>query len=109
MEKKERELFLRYKKRLINDQSGFEIREDSLEGMDENKINEIIKQCMKVNKGIIYITLSSFMKYMGLSYYILNQDEINEIEEMDFTYENWEKKSKILYDKFLKKPRNFSY
>ena len=100
--KKERELFLRYKKRLINDQSGFEIREDSLEGMDENKINEIIKQCMKVNKGIIYITLSTFMKYMGLSYYILNQDEINEIEEMDFTYENWEKKSKILYDKFLK-------
>ena len=100
--KKERELFLQIKKELIYDQSAFKISEDSLEGMDENKINEIIKQYMKVNKDIIYITLRTFMRYMGLSYYILNQDEINEIVKMDFTYENWEKKSKILYDKFVK-------
>ena len=100
--KKERELFLKYKKELIRMQSTNEILEDSLEGMDENKINEIIKQCFKENKDIIYITLRNFMRKMGLSYFILNQDEINEIETMDFTYENWEKKSKILYDKFLK-------
>ena len=100
--KKEREQFLQYKKELINMLSGFEIKEKSLEGIEETKINEMIKIYIKECKSILLIPLGIFMRFMGLSYIALSNEERNEIEEMDFTYENWKKKSKILYDKFLK-------
>jgi len=105
--KKERKLFLKYKKELIRDLSDYKIRVNSLKGINEIKINEIIKQYLE--KTINYddhLPLKEFMKYMGLSYKALSKDEINEIGKMDYTYENWEKKSKILYDNFLKKSKD---
>ena len=55
--KKEREQFLQYKKELINMLSGFEIKEKSLEGIEETKINEMIKIYIKECKSILLIEL----------------------------------------------------
>ena len=103
--KKERKLFLKYKKELIRDLSHYQISVKSLKWTDEIKINEIIKQYFENKRDYDYLPLEEFMKHMGLSYKALNEDEIDEIEKMDYTYENWEKKSKILHDEFLKKSK----
>ena len=70
----------------------------------------MINQYFENKRDYDYLPLEIFMKHMGLSYKALNKEEIDEIEKMDYTYENWEKKSKILHDEFLKKKhRYFSY
>lgn len=104
--KKEREQFLQYKKELINMLSGFEIKEKSLEGIEETKINEMIKIYIKECKSILLIPLGIFMRFMGLSYIALSNEERNEIEEMDFTYENWEKKSSNIIENYLQRSKN---
>ena len=49
---------------------------------------------------------SRFLQTMGLSYYNLTQKEKEEILEMDFTYENWEKKSLELINNFIRRIKN---
>ena len=46
------------------------------------------------------------MLQMGLSYNTLTKKEKEEIKKMEFTFENWEKKSEELYNDFLKKCLN---
>ena len=103
---KEKELFLEYKKDFIYSLTAFEISTKSLEGVNEITINEMISKYLKQNKMISPFALNSFMEKMGLSYQILNKDEINEIEKMEFTYENWEEKSNILFNNYVKKSRD---
>ena len=43
---------------------------------------------------------------MGLSYYNLTQKEKEDILDMDFTYENWEKKSIELINNFIGRIKN---
>ena len=50
-----------------------------------------------------YEAISDFMFRLGLSYDILTKSEKKEIFEMDFTYDNWKKKSEILYNNYLMK------
>ena len=47
--------------------------------------------------------LIDFMLDLGLSYEILTKKEKKEIYEMEFTYDNWKKKSEILYNNYLMK------
>ena len=47
--------------------------------------------------------ISGFMLRLGLSYKILTKSEKKEIFEMEFTYDNWKNKSKILYNNYLMK------
>ena len=47
--------------------------------------------------------ISGFMLRLGLSYKILTKSEKKEILEMEFTYDNWKKKSEILYNNYLMK------
>ena len=37
------------------------------------------------------MSLTTFLESMGLSYYTLTKKEKEEIIDMDFTYDNWEK------------------
>ena len=46
---------------------------------------------------------AGFMLRLGLSYKILTKSEKKEIFEMEFTYDNWKNKSKILYNNYLMK------
>ena len=50
-------------------------------------------------------SISDFMLRLGLSYKILTKSEKKEILEMEFTYDNWKKKSEILYNNYLMKCR----
>ena len=45
------------------------------------------------------------MPKMGLSYKVLSKKEKMELADMEFTFENWEKKSKILMDNFIEKSK----
>ena len=47
--------------------------------------------------------ISDFMFHLGLSYRILTKSEKKEIFEMEFTFDNWKNKSKILYNNYLMK------
>ena len=50
-------------------------------------------------------SIAAFMFRLGLSYRILTKSEKKEILEMEFTYDNWKKKSEILYNNYLMKCR----
>ena len=45
------------------------------------------------------------MPKMGLSYKVLSKKEKMELADMEFTFENWKKKSKILMDNFIEKSK----
>ena len=48
-------------------------------------------------------SITDFMQLLGLSYKILTKSEKKEIFGMEFTYDNWKNKSKILYNNYLMK------
>ena len=95
---KEKALFLKVLNNLIS-----ELRGDftgTQQYKDETEIINPLKDLLKININntffSLYRTLSRFLEYMGLSYYTLTQNELDDILIMDFTYENWKKKSLIL-------------
>ena len=49
---------------------------------------------------------NSFLHPMGISYYNITPEEKDEILEMDFTYENWEKKSLDIINSFVSRIKN---
>ena len=51
-------------------------------------------------------TLTQFLKPMGLTYETLTKKEIEEILDMDFTFENWEKKSLELLNNYIERSKN---
>ena len=85
-------------------------------GWDENKYKEIeiikpLKEILKRNENSFFNIgykdcLCGFLESMGLSYYNLTPKEKEEIIDMDFTYENWEKKSLELIENFIERTKN---
>ena len=64
--------------------------------LNEKEIINPIKKLLKkeanyYSKEYLGLSLASFLPSMGLTYYTLTQKEVEEIVNMDFTYENWEK------------------
>ena len=105
---KDRELFLNYKKKLIYNLSCDYYQ--SLDNKNEIEINELLKKNIKEKKlcpNFDY-SLMLFMNNMGLSYNLLKKEEKEEIIEMDFTFENWERKSKIFFDNFKENSKKVS-
>ena len=102
---KEKALFLKVLNNLIS-----ELRGDftgTQQYKDETEIINPLKDLLKININntffSLYRTLSRFLEYMGLSYYTLTQNELDDILIMDFTYENWKKKSLILINNFTER------
>lgn len=103
--KKEKEDFLNRLNTLITYLTG------DLDSNKEYKEIEIIKPLKELLKSqensyinFIYREfLSNFLEAMGISYYNLTPKEREEIIEMDFTYENWEKKSIELINNFIER------
>lgn len=102
---KEKEDFLRGLNSLMKYLTGY------VDSYKEHKEIEIIKPLKEILKSQenSYINfdyreiLSNFLELMGLSYYNLTPKEREEIIEMDFTYENWEKKSLELINNFIER------
>ena len=71
-------------------------------------LKKIIKKDSKSSylKSYFAMALSTFLESMGLSYYTLTQKEKEEIIDMDFSYDNWEKKSKELFKSFEERSKN---
>ena len=77
----------------------------------EYKEMEIVKPLKEILKSkensyfnlTFHLVLSIFLHIMGLSYYNLTSKEKEEIIDMDFTYENWEKKSFYLINNFIER------
>ena len=102
---KEKALFLKVLNDLIS-----ELRGDFTgiqQYKDETEIINPLKDLLKININntffSLYRTLSRFLEYMGLSYYTLTQNELDDILIMDFTYENWKKKSLVLINNFTER------
>ena len=104
---KEKALFLKILNDLIS-----ELRGDftgTQQYKDESEIINPLKDLLKKNikKSFFLlgstISFSCFLEYMGLSYYTLTQNELDDILIMDFTYENWKKKSLILINNFTER------
>jgi hypothetical protein len=108
---KEKEIFLEHLNDLMHKMNG-----TWLSDMTKYKEIEIIKPLKeimkkKVNSNYFFdrfykVFLSTFLSKMGLSYYNLTQKEKEEILDMDFTYENWEKKSIELINNFIGRIKN---
>ena len=102
--KKDKEVFLAQLKVLI---STLVNNEGLYEKSNEKKIAKSLKKLLKNSTtDEVHQPLLTFMLHMGLSYGILTNKEKEEIKEMEFTYENWEKKSEELYNDYLKKSLN---
>ena len=112
--KRDKGLFLTRLKYLISELTKNEVsyekeNENEIEIANENEIEiaRNLKQILlKKPESDVSFSLSVFMLQMGLSYKILTKKEKEEIKKMEFTFENWEKKSKELYNDYLKKTLN---
>ena len=70
-------------------------------------LKDILKRQEKSYFNSAYIGFfCSFLENFGLSYYKFTQIEKENVLDMDFTYENWEKKSIELITNFIKRIRN---
>ena len=74
----------------------------------EMEIIEPLKAIFKSKENsffnfIFHQILSNFLHIMGLSYYNLTPEEKKEIIDMDYTYENWEKKSFYLINNIFER------
>ena len=102
--KKDKEVFLAQLKVLI---STLVNNEGLYEKSNEKKIAKSLKKLLKNSTtDEVHQPLLTFMLHMGLSYGILTNKEKEELKEMEFTYENWEKKSEELYNNYLRRGIN---
>ena len=98
--KRDKEVFLIKLKYLI---SSLVNNKELYEKSSEIEIAKSLKELLKNPKSDIHEPLIIFMIHMGLSYDILKKEKKEEIKEMEFTYENWEKKSEELYNDYLER------
>ena len=97
-----KELFLTALKELVSKLT----KSEEYEKENEIEIAKRLKQLLKKPESVVREPLIVFMLQMGLSYGFLTKKEKEEIKEMEFTYENWEKKSEELYNDYLKRCLN---
>lgn len=107
--KKDKELFLAKINHLFN---ALNYSLDNPVNRDnEQELIEPLKQKIKernvfsIFEGSMGISLYIFMKSMGISYYLLTKEEKEKILKMDYTFENWKKKSGTILDAYLKKSK----
>ena len=84
--------------------------EDRYALTNEIEIAKDIKKTLKSMRSSYYNylikeSLNTFLAHMGLSYDVLTKKEKEEIKDMEFTFENWENKSKILYNNYLERSK----
>ena len=77
----------------------------------ENEIIKPLKDAIKREKKLLINPgytgcVSCFLEEFGLSYYTLTPEEREEVYNMDFTYENWKKKSIKLIKNFFLRMKN---
>ena len=88
----EKEYFLYCRNRLICRLTGCDKKYKEMEII--KPLKEILKREENSYFNSIYKScFSLFLESMGLSYYNITKKEREEIIDMDFTFENWEKKS----------------
>ena len=107
--KKEKEIFLEEINLLMKRLTYYEDNKE----YKETEIIKPLKAILKINENTYFNShfhdaLSCFLRTMGFSYYNLTQKEMGEIIDMDFTYENWEKKSLYLINNFIERIKNAS-
>ena len=109
---KEKTLYLEYLNDLMHKMNNTYIQDMTI--YKEIEIIKPLKEIMKnkinsyniLDRFIYRRCLSTFLEKMGLSFYNLTQKEIEEILDMDFTYDNWEKKSIELINNFIGRIKN---
>ena len=78
---------------------------------NEMELIEPIKQKIKeINVVTIFgssidLCMDIFVEPMGISYRLLTKKEKEEINKMDFSFDNWKKKSEAILDAYLKKSK----
>ena len=78
--------------------------------LSEKEIISPLKKTLEKEKNyscnsIYGLCLSYFLQRMGLSYYTLTKKEKDEIAHMEFTYDNWKKKSSELFENFIERSK----
>ena len=99
--KKEKEIYLEQLNLLLKRLTQFKDNKE----YKEKEIIKPLKAILKIKENsyfnfFFHDALSIFLKIMGFSYYNLTKKEIEEIIDMDFTFENWEKKSLFFNQQF---------
>ena len=112
--KEEKKRFLENLNKLMDDLTvGYNYKERKKEIKKEIEIIKPLKDILKrqeksyFNNAYIH-ALCEFLEVMGLSYYKFTQIEKENVLDMDFTYENWEKQSIELITNFIKRIKNAS-
>ena len=103
----DKELFLSSLNFFVHGLTGFRYHKT----FSETEMIEYIKETMKNQKSSFFSKrnvecFSYFLQMMGLSYNTLTSKEKEEILVMDFTYENWEKKSSNIIENYLQRSKN---
>ena len=101
--KNDRKIFLDKLRDLIADYTGnlIDYKESS-----EKEIVKLLKPILrKKYSSIFFISdyLDDFIARFGLSYKVLTKKEKEEVIDMDFTFENWSKKSEELYNNYVER------
>jgi len=111
-QEKDKEKFLESLNILLDDFTNFFNPNAIPNNLKEEEIIIPLKNILKKNskssslKSFFGMCLTTFLESMGLSYFTLTQKEKEEIIDMDFTFENWEKKSKELFKSFEERSKN---
>ena len=108
--KKEKEIFLEQLNLLMKKLTFYE---DNKEYKETEIIKPLKAIILKIKENSYFNSLFRdalyyFLRIMGFSYYNLTQKEMEEIIDMDFTYENWEKKSLYLINNFIERIKKAS-
>ena len=104
--KRDKEVFLEELRLLITTITKNEENKELYAKSNEIEIAEALKQIIAKNDydGVIFdLAFADFMLRLGLSYKLLTKNEKKEIFEMEFTYDNWKKKTEILFNNYLMK------
>ena len=103
---KEKELFLDELRLLVSEITKNKENKELYAKANEIELVKTLKQMIakkNYDNSNFDFSIRDFMVHLGLSYKILTKSEKKEILEMEFTYDNWKNKSKILYNNYLMK------
>lgn len=105
--KEDEQILIECLREFLYNVSCFRIGYNKIDKMNFLELKKLIKQKIDEDKdsGYLRYAFHIFMANMGLSYAVLSKKEKMELADMEFTFENWEKKSKILMDNFIEKSK----
>ena len=105
--KEDEKIFIECARHFLYNVSCFSIDYNEIEKMNVLELKKLIKSHIDEDKYSNYLSYAYgvFMPKMGLSYEVLSKKEKIELADMEFTFENWKKKSKIFMDNFIEKSK----